>query len=311
MKKKFLKGFLWFLVGFAVFFGLRVVYGYIVYPDGNAASTDYDDDNFRFSVRNFASYGKSDFDAKGSFDVKSSPAPAADAPVPDAMQSGEMKYEKVGVVRSRTDGYDRDEKNTRNLIKQYGVLVQFEQSSGLKGRRVLHLGLGVVPERFDEVVAQLRTIGRLRSIRIDKTDKTNEYRELGAKRVSLEKTRDALVALKSKGGSVEESISLEERIFEIEENLQSLGVKLGEFDTENEFCTVKFSLSESASFSIPVSTRMKIAFEWTVKFYLGFMVVLVLGALVVLIIVVILEKLKWIPSAAKASWRAQNPPPQS
>ena len=38
---------------------------------------------------------------------------------------------------------------------------------------------------------------------------------------------------------------MENKILEVEESIQKLGVKLGEFDTENEFCTIKFSLSES------------------------------------------------------------------
>ena len=300
MKKKFAKGFLWFCVGFVVFFGLRLLYGYMAYPDGKTMY-EYEDTGFNFSVRNFASYKKLRPSA-GSDGGKDLPVA-----VPDAMKVSEsMKYEKVGVVRSRTAGFSRDEGRTRKLIAQHNVLIQSEQSSGLQGRRILHLGLGVVPEKFDEVVSQLRKIGRLQSIRVDKTDKTNEYRELGARRISLEKTRDALLGLKGRG-SVEEAIALENRIFDIEQELQSLGVRLGEFDTENEFCTVKFSLYEGSVLAIPFSSRLKRAFEWTVKFYLAFLTVLVLGALLILIVLAILEKLRWIPSSTKKIWNAQDP----
>ena len=305
MKKKFARWFMWFVIGFFVFFGLRLVYGYLEYPDGKIEYEGYDDDSFNFSVRNFASYEKSGPSIKSH--VESAPADVPDAMETGRKETGVMKYEKVGVVRSRTSRYDRDERNVRTLIGQFGALVQFEQSSGLRGNRVLHLGLGIVPEKFDEAVARFRKIGRLRSIRVDKTDKTNEYRELRAKRVSLEKTRDALIALKGRG-SVEEAISLENRIFDIEQELQSLGVTLGEFDTENEFCTVKLSLSETSFNSIPFVSRLKRAFEWTVKFYLGFLTVLLLGALFVLIIIVILEKLRWIPSSTKKIWNEQSPP---
>jgi hypothetical protein len=299
MKKQVFKWFIRLVAGFLVLFGLRLLYGYIAYPDGTDMLPDYEEESgFDLSVRNFASYEKSDF--------KSSPATGMEA-VPDAMQAGSMKYEKVGVVRSRTAGFDREERNTRGLIAQYKVLVQFEQSSGLKGKRILHLGLGVVPEKFDEVVERLRKIGRLRSIRVNKTDKTNEYRELRAKRISLEKTRDALVELKSRGGSVEEAISLENRIFDIEQELQSLGVKLGEFDTENEFCTVKFSLYETASLDIPFAGRLKTAFEWTVKFYLGLLLVLLLAAVIAFLVAAVIEKINTM-SAEKNTANAQKPP---
>ncbi len=301
MKKSILKWFLWFVAGFFVFFGARLIYGYTAYPDGVDRSY-YEDDGFRFSVRNFASYNKMSYKSDGGGGI------SPDAAVPDAVQAGGMKYEKVGVARSGTDNFDSDEHKTRSLIKQHSILVQFEQSSGLKGRRMLHLGLGVLPDQFDNVIAQLRGIGHLRSIRVDKTDKTNEYRELRAKRISLEKTRDALVALKSRSGSVDEAVSLENRIFDIEEQLQSLGVKLGEFDTENEFCTVKFSLYETASLTIPFASRLKTAFEWTVKFYFGFMIVLTLGLAALFLVITITEKLRQM-FAPKETNRTQ--PPQS
>ena len=63
-------------------------------------------------------------------------------------------------------------------------------------------------------------------------------------------------------------MNLENRILEIERQLQDLGVSLGDFDDENEFCTVKFSLQETKNVSISLFHRLKVALEWTVKIYL-------------------------------------------
>lgn len=287
MRKKLNRYFLLVFAGFFVFLGLRLLYGYVAYPDGEEHSYE-DDSGFRLAIRNFASYnGKSDFDGK----MK---GPAPDMPN-DAVAVGNessMKYERIGVLKARTEQFSKSEQRVRSLISQYHVLVQFEQNAGLSGRRVLHLGLGVVPEKFDEFVSQLRSVATLRSVSLNKTDKTNEYRELRAKRVSLEKKRDALVALKSRGGSVEESIELENYIFEVEESLQELGVKLGEFDTENEFCTVKFSLSETASLTIPLSSRLKTSVEWTIQFYSLFLFIVVLCLATAALGLVVYEKVR-------------------
>lgn len=116
----------------------------------------------------------------------------------------DQKYEKVGSVVSKTRAFEEDEKAVRELTNKYSALIQFEKSSGLPGSRRVELAIGVPPKRFEPMVGELRKIGELSSIQIDKIDQTNEFKELKAKRASLEKTRDALVNLKSKPGRIEE-----------------------------------------------------------------------------------------------------------
>jgi hypothetical protein len=155
------------------------------------------------------------------------------------------------------------------------------------------LSIGVRPEKFDEVLQEVRRVGRLISLHISKTDKTNEFKELEAKRLALTKTRDALVQLKSKSGKIEELVNLENRILEVENQIQGLGVKLGEFDETNEFCTVKLTLQESMTISgIPLAQRIKVAFEWTVKAYLGLMVTALFGFLALLVLAVLIPKVR-------------------
>jgi hypothetical protein len=164
----------------------------------------------------------------------------------------------------------------------------------LPGSKRVSLAIGVQPASFDNFVSELKSIGRLVTIVIDKTDKTNEYKELNAQKVSLEKTRDALLALKSKGGGIGDQMNLESKILEIETDLQEKGVKLGEFDVENEFCTVKYSLSEQSTnvARIPFLYRVRVALQWTIKYYLLSILIILAGALAILITVLLVEKVK-------------------
>lgn len=119
----------------------------------------------------------------------------------------------------------------------------------------------------------------------------------------MEKTRTALISFKGKGGKIDELINLENKILEVEESIQKLGVKLGEFDTENEFCTIKFSLSESGQAKKSWLTiflhRFKTALEWTIKYYLLLMVLFVFAAVWIFLFILILEKLKIFPDLLK------------
>lgn len=71
---------------------------------------------------------------------------------------------------------------------------------------------------------------------------TNEYLSLKAKKVSLEKTLQGLADLKGRTGTIQDCVALQDRILDVEQCLQSLGVDPGEFDETNSFCTVVFSL---------------------------------------------------------------------
>lgn len=138
----------------------------------------------------------------------------------------------------------------------------------------------------------LTTIGNIEAKQITKKDKTNEYKELNARKQSLEKIRNSLLDLKTKGGKIEEYMNLENRILDIEQQLQNLGVSLGDFDDENEFCTVQFSMREGKEVKISIAHRIKVALEWTIKLYLRWMVSLFFMVLLAYITLLSIEKLK-------------------
>ncbi|MDR2463597.1 MAG: hypothetical protein LBD30_07440 [Verrucomicrobiales bacterium] len=58
--------------------------------------------------------------------------------VPAMQATIDQKYEKIGSVALQSEDFDKDEKNIRDLIKQYDALIQYEQSNGLAGAGVEH-----------------------------------------------------------------------------------------------------------------------------------------------------------------------------
>jgi len=204
----------------------------------------------------------------------------------------DQKYEKIAEINTKSTQFDQEEKLVRNKIEKFDALIQFEQKSGNKGHRKLNLLIGVPPENFDAIYDQLIKIGKIQAKQITKKDKTNEYKELNAKKSSLEKIKTSLIGLKSKGGMIEEYMQLENRILEIERQLQELGVSLGNFDNENEFCTVRFSLLEGKEIKISFLHRVKVSLEWTIITYLKIMALLFFLSLFAYLALSGIEKLK-------------------
>lgn len=285
MKSVIKKGIIWGLLGFVAFFVCRLIYGYIAYPNGKL-ETSYshhyyqsDQSDFSFSRKNYAS---AKYKSKSSHST---------VPV---VSGHDQKYEKVCTMASHTEKFSTDENQIHQAIKKHNSLIQYENRSGLKGNRHLNLAIGVPPIHFDSMVLDLKNIGNLKSILIDKQDKTNEFKELQAKRITLDKSLQALKNLKEHSGDIKAFVELEKQILELEGSIQALGVTLGDFDAENEFCTVKITLSERKERYTQVNliSRIKTALEWTIKFYITFTISIFFVILIVFVGSKIVEKVK-------------------
>ncbi len=277
----------WFLLGFVALYVFRLVYGY---TDSNMKGYEENEyiSDYLNTIESKKNYASSKWNRKQSFNKEDYSEKEASAQI----QTGEQKFEKIASVKSKSDKFDQDEKNIRANVKKYNSLIQYEHNQGNPGNRELHLSIGVPPENFDVFLEEVKKIGKLKSIQVTKTDKTNEYRNLNAQKASLEKTRNTLIELKNKDGKIDEFVALSNRILEIEEQLQSLGVSLGDFDSENEFCTVQFTIAEGRFIPISFYHRAKVALEWTINYYCIFMLIIFFASGTGFFIVWIYDKIK-------------------
>ena len=269
----------------------RLMFGYATYPDGyERSSVNYSNiGDFQLARKNYAS-NKS---AKGYVSQSST-------------TSVDQKYEKVGSIANVTDEYVESEKTLYALIEEEALMIQLEQKSGLPDARKLNIALGVIPDKFDATIEQLKQIGTVKRIQIDKKDKTNGYKKLEAKRVSLQKARESLIALKQSGGDVKDMIELTNRLLVIENDIQDLGVSLGEFDENNEFCTVKFTLQEVRKpvyRKLSITHRLHVATVWASKVFIAFWAMIAFSLLGVwLAFVVGTQLMAFVNSYAKPKW---------
>ncbi|HEY9045972.1 MAG TPA: DUF4349 domain-containing protein [Ohtaekwangia sp.] len=270
------------LIGFFALFLFRLIYGYSTglsevqeeyFSDFFSSLEDvrhnYASDRYKVVSKVLSQSGQAQV---GEFDVS-------------------QKYEKTATIRSRSSDFSEDEKKLRNEIKTQNGIIQYEENSGQRGHRSLHLLIGIPPAHFDSSYIALLKIGSILSKEITKVDKTNEFRNLNAKKASLEITRQSLLEIKKQSGRIEEYINLQNRILEIEQELQGLGVLLGDFDQENEFCTIRFSLNEGHEIKVSMLHRLKVAFEWTVQYYLLFAAIAAASSIFAFFFLLIIDKL--------------------
>jgi Domain of unknown function (DUF4349) len=258
VKLTFKRAFIWGIGVFFILFFFRLLYGYIEKSTNHAVGINGD---FFSSIENLRkNYASEKYAAA---DIKIS---ANESTPPNF--SANQKYEKTASIKSKSSKFEEDKAQTERVTKDFKAVVQYEKNEGKKGNREIHLLIGVNPILFDSFYIEIQKIGTLNATEITKIDKTNEYRQLNAKKVSFEKTLASLNELKSRGGAISDYVALHDKILDIENQMQGLGVELGNFDSENEFCSIRFSLYEGASEKkISLFYRVKVALEWTVKYY--------------------------------------------
>ncbi|SFC53215.1 DUF4349 domain-containing protein [Flavobacterium phragmitis] len=278
----------WSVSIFILLFAFRLLYGYVA--SDSTSRNDYSD-NFFSSIDNLRkNYASEKIAMKA--DVKTAS--------PSNNLASNQKFEKTASIKTKTSEFDKDQNLIKAKTKSYNAIIQYEQSLGQKGNRQIHLLIGINPSKFDNFYLDLQRIGKLKDIEITKVDKTNEYRQLNAKKISIEKILQSLIELKSKGGKISDYISLNDKILEVEEQLQGLGVELGNFNTENEFCTVRFSMYEGAAEkSISFIHRAKVALEWTIKQFTLLVITVFFLSLTIFILLITVDKLKIISALNK------------
>lgn len=270
-KARFWRYFRWGALVFCALFVFRLIYGYVA--TGTTGGSDFSSDYFDQIS-----------------DLRKNYASEKVAQQPDFTTNS--KYEKTAIVKTTSSDFTKEEKDIRGKVDNYKGVIQYEKALGKKGNRELHLMIGINPATFDSFYHEIQGIGVIRSMSITKIDKTNDYRQLNAKKISLEKTMTSLEALKKTGVSGSDLLTIYDRQLMLEQQLQDLGVDLGAFNTENEFCTVKLSLYEGATAkSISFIHRVKVALEWTLHFF-AFAVMGAVGlVLCVFVLLLFIDKL--------------------
>ncbi len=267
-----------FGVLFLLLFIFRFIYGYVVAD--TSRRTDYMDDFFG-SLQNVRKNYASE---KVRMTEIASAQPVA---------ASNQKFEKTASIKTKSSEFEQDDQRIRKQTQAYHAVIQYEQNLGQKGNRQLHLMIGVTPNLFETFSQEIQKIGIVKDIEITKVDKTNEYKQLNAQKVSIEKTLQSLNDLKSRGGQIADYIALNDKILEMEEKLQNLGVELGNFDAENEFCTIKLSLYEGQTEkNISVMQRIKVSLEWTIKYFAVIVFTLLGMSATIFLFLLIIDKLK-------------------
>lgn len=181
--------------------------------------------------------------------------------------------EKIARLGTSTTSFDRDQSAIRSALESHQAVVFNETNGGIAPSRRFSLEIGVHPDKFDALVEELRRVARLESVSVQQRDRTGEFRRLHAQRQSLKKHLEAVQKLRGAvNPSIDDQLKLEQKVQDIEKELQNIGVQLGDFVGKDSYYHVYVTLSEADGrfdhdYALPL--RVGHAFLWALAWWCG------------------------------------------
>jgi hypothetical protein len=183
--------------------------------------------------------------------------------------------EKTARLALGSDAFDDDEAASRTALAAHHGIVFDEKRGGIAPERRLVLEISVPTDEFDALLGKLQRIGQLQSISVQKRDRTNEFRQLDAQRQSLKQYLASVLKLRGgKQGSIEDELKLEQKIQDIEKELRTLSLQMGDFLGKESRYHVSLLLTEylpgsrfDRTYAVP--QRVANAFVWALGWWLA------------------------------------------
>lgn len=173
----------------------------------------------------------------------------AETPLPLMLEQLDLAkvrvFEKSAQLTSATPSFDDHQARIRAALTASSAVIFNDKLAGIAPQRRCTLEVGVDPNKFDALVAELQSIGHLESLTIQQRDRTGEFRRLHAQRQSTKSHLESVAKLRAaKNPSIDDALKLEQKIQDIEKELQGLGVQLGELLGKESFYHVSLTLVE-------------------------------------------------------------------
>jgi hypothetical protein len=183
--------------------------------------------------------------------------------------------EKTAQLALGSDAFDDDEAAIRTALAAHHGIVFDEKHSGIAPVRRLLLEISVPTDEFDALLGKLQAIGQIQSISVQKRDRTSEFRRLDAQRQALKQYLASV--LKLRGGkqvSIEDELKLEQKIQDVEKELRTLSLQMGDFLGKESRYHVSLVLTEylpgsrfDRTYAVP--QRVAHAFVWALGWWLA------------------------------------------
>lgn len=148
----------------------------------------------------------------------------------------------------QTVNYDEFNSKLESQIKATGGYIESSDSSGnnyyYSSMRSEEITVRIPADKFDTFISSVSGIATITSKNVSVRDVTGSYVDTQSRIKALETERDALLAILAKATTVEDLITVQSRITEVNTSLESYKAQIKTYDELISYSTIRLSVNE-------------------------------------------------------------------
>ncbi len=179
-----------------------------------------------------------------------------------AMDTGNNDLAARKLIRNasldmETKEYDGFIEGLQKLLNTSGAYVQNGETTGSadRGTRWAYYTIRVPESRYDAFLSTVSDMANVLRRNEDVQDVTMDYTDMEARVRALETERDTLLAIMEKCTELDDVITVQNRITDVQYELDSITSRLNRYDDLIAYCTVQLSISEVEKETIPPAEK--------------------------------------------------------
>ena len=197
-----------------------------------------------------------------------------------------QKIVYTGNLSIQTLEYDKSAASIRKKIKDAGGFSEAESerdndyywysyNSGSSNTRYLSITARIPSDKFEDFINSLSGDGKIMSRSVNAENISQVYANKETYKKSLEKEQERLLEMMDKAETIEDMITVESRLSEVERQLNVYKTDLAQMDKDVEFSTIYIELKEVKRYTEEVNSttfaeEVKYAFEDAINSFKNF-----------------------------------------
>lgn len=183
--------------------------------------------------------------------VEGNRAPGRTVDVPDAVPetSTPERVVKSGELSIAVSGGDIQQAYLKAgaIARELGgYIASSSTSTGSRGNTA-SIVVKIPVERFEEMTERASALGEIRSMSASGEDVSTQFVDLEARLRNLEAQRDQILTLMSQAKSVQETITIQDRLFSVTEQIERIKGQRKTLESKTAYSTLNITLSQASA----------------------------------------------------------------
>lgn len=168
------------------------------------------------------------------------------AAAPNAVNEQESKIIVSGLLRLETKNIEQIlEEITRKIKEAEGYIQNSNTSKNYRGNRYFSATIRIPSGNYDKFVESLKSTGNTVEYTYSTKDITDEYYDYKTRLTTLEAEYEKVLEFYDGANTIEELMSIEERLTDIQYEIDSIKNKIKNYDLLTEYSTLELSITET------------------------------------------------------------------